>query len=82
MSFSENRERNKRLYGQYLNKLTSSPKYLSKLKKGYKVVQYESKFKHEVLQILAYAFSSIGGTNHAKVLQISVKDHYDILSSE
>ena len=80
------RERQKKLFNDLLKKHTSSTAFKKKLEsalgKGARMVQYSAKYKHQALQILAYQFSSIGNTNHAKVLMLSVADHYKAISHE
>eukprot|EP01083_Nonionella_stella_P147629 466193_1 len=80
------REQNKLTFEQLLNKETSMKHYqralLKKLGDGAKVVQYNASHKHQSLQILSYMFSSMGGTNHAKILMLSAADHYASLSHE
>eukprot|EP01083_Nonionella_stella_P052727 139793_1 len=80
------REQNKLTFERLLNKETSSKHYqrslLKKLGDGAKVVQYNASHKHQSLQILSYMFSSMGSTNHAKILMLSTADHYAALSYE
>ena len=83
----ERREKQKRLFKQCLARFTTSPQFnhllLSTLgDTGYHLEQYDQRYKHQSLQILSYQFSSMGGTNHAKILQLSVSDHYQALSHE
>eukprot|EP01084_Bolivina_argentea_P209360 356634_1 len=87
MSLIELRNKNKRLFNEYLIQFMTSLKFNAALQsiygnKKYRMVQYASCYKHQSLQILSYQFCSIGGTNHAKILQLSIKDHYNILSIE
>lgn len=80
------RENQKRMYRQCLDQFSTSSQYndflASKLGAKYHLVQYDQRYKHETLQILTYQFSSMGGTNHAKILQLSVADGYRALSHE
>eukprot|EP01084_Bolivina_argentea_P256348 431563_1 len=85
-SLTELRKKQKKLFQDCLQKFTSSTKFTAAFNKAigkkYKLIQYDSSYKHQSLQILSYQFSSMGGTNHAKILQLSANDHYRSLSLE
>ena len=87
MSLPERREANKRAHKAYLKQLNASPQFQSFLTSrlgsdAYSLRQYEARYKHQCLQILSYQFSSMGGTNQAKILQLSVQDYYDALCAD
>eukprot|EP00483_Globobulimina_turgida_P013458 UN13482 len=86
MSLLELRTQQKQKFTHCLQQITLSSTFQSKFKstigKQYKYIQYQKCYKHQALQILSYQFSSMGGTNHARILQLSVNDHYRSLSLE
>merc|ERR1719491_785960 len=85
-TLAEHREKHKQLFKQCVSQFTNSPQFnrllCTTLGDGFRVEQYDKRYKLQSLQILAYQFSSMGGTNHAKILQLSVADHYRALSHE
>ena len=85
-SLEQKRKKYKKWFNTLLQKYAASSDFQKQLYTligpGAKIVQYSSKYKHQCLQILAYQFSSIGNTNHAKVLMLSAAGHHDVLSHE